>query len=149
MDAAPKADALVMAAAVANYTPTQVAGHKIAHDDGTLDLALTATPDILGDVAAWRTRQGRTSPLLVGFAAETHDIVERARAKRLRKGIDVIVANDVSGSDSGFDVDANEVTIIGAGEDEHVPRASKAAIAAVLADRLEQWLARQPATARV
>ena len=149
LDAAPKADALVMAAAVANYTPTQVAGHKIAHDDGTLDLALTATPDILGDVAAWRTRQGRTTPLLVGFAAETHDIVERARAKRLRKGIDVIVANDVSGSDSGFDVDANEVTIIGAGDDEHVPRASKTAIAAVLADRLEQWLARQPATARV
>ena len=85
----------------------------------------------------------------MGFAAETEDVVERARAKRLRKGIDVIVANDVSkAATSGFDVDANAVTIIGADADEHVPRASKAAIAAVLADRLEQWLARQSADAR-
>ena len=111
-------------------------------------LTLSPTRDILGDVAAWRAREGRTTPLLVGFAAETHDVVERARAKRVRKRIDVIVANDVSGSDSGFDVDANAVTIIGPDADEHVPRASKAAIAAVLADRLEQWLARQSAEAR-
>ena len=144
----PQADALVMAAAVANYAPASVAAQKLAHDDGALSVTLSPTPDILADVVAWRTREGRTTPLLVGFAAETHDVVERARAKRLRKGIDVIVANDVSASDTGFDVDANAVTIIGAGADEHVPRASKAVIAAVLADRLEQWLARLAAEAR-
>ncbi len=96
LDAVPQADALVMAAAVANYTPDQVATQKIAHADEALSVRLSATPDILADVVAWRAREGRTTPLLVGFAAETEDVVARARAKRLRKGIDVIVANDVS-----------------------------------------------------
>ena len=77
-------------------------------------MTLSATPDILADVVAWRAREGRSAPLVVGFAAETEDVVARARAKRLRKGIDVIVANDVSRQDIGFDVDANAVTIIGA-----------------------------------
>jgi phosphopantothenoylcysteine decarboxylase/phosphopantothenate--cysteine ligase len=135
------ADALVMAAAVANYAPEQVADRKIAHQDGTLTLSLAPTRDILADVAAWRRQQQRQRPLLIGFAAETDDVVERARAKRAKKGIDVIIANDVSSRHSGFDVDANEVTIIGAGGDEHVPRASKAVIASALADRLERWLA--------
>ena len=149
LDAVGQADALVMAAAVANYTPDQVATQKIAHADKALTVTLSATPDILADVVAWRAREGRSAPLVVGFAAETEDVVARARAKRLRKGIDVIVANDVSRQDIGFDVDANAVTIIGAdAADEHVPRASKAAVAAVLADRLEQWLARQSAEAR-
>ncbi len=139
------ADALVMAAAVANYAPERVAPQKIAHQDGTLQIQLVPTTDILGDVAAWRRREGRHAPLLVGFAAETHDVVERARAKRLRKGIDVIVANDVSRSDAGFEVDANAVTIIGPEGDEAVPLAPKTAIAVVLADRFERWLA-QPAT---
>ncbi len=139
------ADALVMAAAVANYAPERVAPQKIAHQDGTLQMQLVPTTDILGDVAAWRRSEGRHAPLLVGFAAETHDVVERARAKRLRKGIDVIVANDVSRSDAGFEVDANAVTIIGPEGDEAVPLAPKTAIAVVLADRFERWLA-QPAT---
>jgi len=144
--AVPAADALVMAAAVANYVPEQAASQKIAHDGGPLTVRLAPTRDILADVVAWRRQHAGARLLVVGFAAETHDVVERARAKRLRKGIDVIVANDVSRSDSGFDVDANEVTIIGETADERVPRATKAAIAAVLADRIEQWLAR-PATA--
>jgi phosphopantothenoylcysteine decarboxylase/phosphopantothenate--cysteine ligase len=145
---APRAEALVMAAAVANYTPADVASQKIAHDDaGGFTVRLEPTRDILADVAAWRAREGRTAPLLVGFAAETEDVVERARAKRRRKGIDVIVANDVSRADAGFDVDANAVTIIGAGEDEHLPLASKAAIAAALVDRLERWLTASAATA--
>lgn len=134
------ADALVMAAAVANYRPEQVATQKIAHDDQAWSVRLVPTVDILADVAAWRSREGRTSPLLVGFAAETYDVVARAKAKRARKGIDVIIANDVSKPDAGFDVDVNAVTIIGAAADEHVPRASKGAIASVVADRLAQWL---------
>ena len=134
------ADALVMAAAVANYRPEQVATQKIAHEDQAWSVRLVPTVDILADVAAWRSREGRTSPLLVGFAAETHDVVARAKAKRERKGIDVIIANDVSQPDAGFDVDVNAVTILGAADDEHVPRASKGAIASVLADRLARWL---------
>jgi phosphopantothenoylcysteine decarboxylase/phosphopantothenate--cysteine ligase len=141
---APGADVLVMAAAVANYAPEQVASRKIAHEDGTLTVRLAPTADILADVAAWRAREGRTSPLLVGFAAETHDVLERARAKRLRKGIDVIVANDVSRPEAGFDVDANAVTVIAAGGEEAIPLASKAEIAAAIVDRLERWLAQQP-----
>ena len=142
-----RTDALVMAAAVANFTPHATASQKIAHDSGTLEVKLVPTADILADVAAWRRREARSRPLLVGFAAETQDVVARARAKRERKGIDVIVANDVSRHDAGFEVDANAVTIIAGGGEEHVPLASKAAIAAVLADRLEGWLAQPAATA--
>jgi phosphopantothenoylcysteine decarboxylase/phosphopantothenate--cysteine ligase len=145
LGAVPAADALVMAAAVANYAAEQVAAQKIAHDEEPLTLRLTPTKDILADVVAWRRQQPASRLFVVGFAAETHDVVERARAKRQRKGIDVIVANDVSAADAGFDVDANEVTIIGEGADERVSLRSKAAIAAVLADRLERWLARPAA----
>ena len=147
MAAVPGTDALIMAAAVANYTVHGVAPQKIAHDDGELTLRLVPTVDIVGEVAAWRSREGSRGPLLVGFAAETEDVVAKARAKRERKGLDVIVANDVSRVDSGFDVDANAVTIIGADGEEHVPRAPKAAIASALADRLERWLARPAAVA--
>jgi phosphopantothenoylcysteine decarboxylase/phosphopantothenate--cysteine ligase len=141
------ADALVMAAAVANYRPEQVATQKIAHDDRAWSVRLVPTVDILADVAAWRSREGRTAPLLVGFAAETHDVIARAKAKRARKGIDVIIANDVSQPDAGFDVDVNAVTILAAGDDEHVPRASKGAIASVVADRLARWLSERQAAA--
>ena len=138
------ADALVMAAAVANYTSETTAGDKIAHEDGPLVLRLVPTADILGDVAARRRRDGGTRPLLIGFAAETSDVLARARAKRIRKGADVIVANDVSRSGSGFDADANAVTIIDGTGEQTVPLQSKAAIAAILADRLEEWLAAAP-----
>jgi phosphopantothenoylcysteine decarboxylase/phosphopantothenate--cysteine ligase len=77
---------------------------------------------------------------LVGFAAETDDVIERARAKRLRKGIDAIVANDVSRRDAGFESDTNAVTIIDGRTEEEVSLRSKAALAALLADRIETWL---------
>jgi len=145
MDALPGTDALIMSAAVANYTPQAVAGQKIAHDDGALTLTLVPTADILADAVEWRRRDKRDTPLLIGFAAETHDVVERARAKRKRKGIDVIVANDVSRQDAGFDVESNAVTIITDDGEEPLPLQSKASVAAALADRLEQWLKRAPA----
>jgi phosphopantothenoylcysteine decarboxylase / phosphopantothenate---cysteine ligase len=146
-DALPAVDALVMAAAVANYTPQSTAAQKIAHEDGPLTLTLVPTADILADAAAWRRREGRERPLLVGFAAETHDVVERARAKRLRKGIDVIVANDVSRSDAGFEVETNAVTILTDDGEESLPLQSKTAVAAALADRLQRWLQGAPAPA--
>jgi phosphopantothenoylcysteine decarboxylase / phosphopantothenate---cysteine ligase len=146
-DALPAVDALVMAAAVANYRPQTTAAQKIAHEGGPLTLTLVPTADILADAAAWRRREGRERPLLVGFAAETHDVVERARAKRLRKGIDVIVANDVSRSDAGFEVETNAVTILTDDGEESLPLQSKTAVAAALADRLERWLKGAPAPA--
>jgi phosphopantothenoylcysteine decarboxylase/phosphopantothenate--cysteine ligase len=146
-DALPAVDALVMAAAVANYTPQSTAAQKIAHEGGPLTLTLVPTTDILADAAAWRRRESRERPLLVGFAAETHDVVERARAKRLRKGIDVIVANDVSRPDAGFEVETNAVTILTDEGEESLPLQSKTAVAAALADRLERWLKGAPAPA--
>lgn len=147
MDASAGADALVMAAAVANYTPERVAGEKVADDGEALTLRLVPTPDILAEVAARRKREAHARPLLVGFAAETSDVVTRARAKRLRKGIDVIVANDVSRTDAGFDVDNNAVTVIDDAGEETLPLQSKAEIARALGDRLERWLAAAPAPA--
>jgi phosphopantothenoylcysteine decarboxylase/phosphopantothenate--cysteine ligase len=143
----PTVDALIMAAAVANYTPQTVAPQKIAHEDGPLALTLVPTVDILAEAAAWRHREGRDRPLLVGFAAETHDVVERARAKRHRKGADVIIANDVSRPDVGFEVESNAVTIITDDSEEALPLQSKASVAAAIADRLERWLKATPATA--
>jgi phosphopantothenoylcysteine decarboxylase/phosphopantothenate--cysteine ligase len=149
LDELPGADALVMAAAVANYTSESVADEKIPHDTGPLTIRLVPTVDILAEAASWRERQGGRRPLLVGFAAESGDVLSRARAKRLRKGIDVIVANDVSRTDAGFEVDRNEVTIITADGEELLPLQSKQAIAAALADRLERWLSGQAAPAEM
>ena len=148
MAALPQADALVMAAAVANYTAASVAGQKIAHDDGVLNVQLVPTADILADAATWRRRGGTHRPLLIGFAAETSDLLDRARAKRVRKGIDVIVANDVAQPGAGFEVDTNEVTIIDGAGEETLPLQAKSAIASALADRLERWLQPSPAGTR-
>jgi phosphopantothenoylcysteine decarboxylase / phosphopantothenate---cysteine ligase len=134
------ADAVIMAAAVANYAPARQAAHKIPHDAERLTLDLTRTRDILADLASWRAGRASTRPVLVGFAAETHDVVERARAKRLRKGIDLIVANDVSREDGGFEVGTNAVTLIGDGADETIGLASKPAIAGAILDRVARLL---------
>jgi phosphopantothenoylcysteine decarboxylase/phosphopantothenate--cysteine ligase len=133
-----------MAAAVANYTPAQTNPQKIAHDAETLTVELQRTRDILADLAERRTERGSTRPILVGFAAETHDVLARAHAKRLRKGIDLIVANDVSRADAGFEVHTNAVTIIGDGADQQVGLASKAAVAGIILDRVAALLAAVP-----
>jgi phosphopantothenoylcysteine decarboxylase/phosphopantothenate--cysteine ligase len=140
------ADVIVMAAAVANYAPREPAGQKIAHESGGLTLELGETRDILADLAAWR-RGRAVSPLLVGFAAETHDVVERARAKRVRKGIDLIVANDVSRQDAGFEVDSNAVTLIAEDGEQAVPLSRKDAVARTILDRIAGMLAARPARA--
>src|SRR5688500_2486212 len=111
MQAAAGADAIIMAAAVADYTPTTASPAKVAKADGPITLTLTRTRDILADLGAGRA--GRSRPVLVGFAAETDDVLQKARDKRARKRVDLIVANDVSKSDRGFDVETNAVTIVG------------------------------------
>ena len=108
-----------------------------------MTLVLKRTPDILGDLGQRRLASG-AGPVLVGFAAETEDVVARATAKRERKHADLIVANDVSRTDAGFDVDTNEVTIVGADGAEALPLQSKARVAAQILDRVEklaQWIA--------
>jgi len=137
-----------MAAAVADYTPSDRAVTKVAKSDGPLTLTLTRTRDILADLGA--RRDGSTRPVLVGFAAETDDLVRKARDKRARKQIDLVVANDVSQSDRGFDVETNAVTIVGPDGEETIPVQHKDRIAAAIIDRMEPLLkaVRQPAAAR-
>jgi phosphopantothenoylcysteine decarboxylase/phosphopantothenate--cysteine ligase len=136
-------DVVIMAAAVADYT-LEPAAQKIAKADGPLTLTLTRTRDILADVGALPSRAAGT-PVLVGFAAETHDVVAHARAKLARKKADLIVANDVSRTDAGFEVDDNAVTLITADDSEEVPLQSKAAVSARILDRVETLLARAAA----
>jgi phosphopantothenoylcysteine decarboxylase/phosphopantothenate--cysteine ligase len=144
MRVAQEVDAVIMAAAVADYTMTAAAPEKVAKTDGPLVLSLQRTPDILADLARLPSRLAGSTPVLVGFAAETGDAVAKARAKRVRKRIDLIVANDVSVEGVGFDVPTNAVTIIGEAEEEHVPLQSKSRVAQAILDRLEDLLARAP-----
>ena len=145
MRAAARADVVIMAAAVADYTPAQRAVDKIAKTDGPLTLTLERTKDILADLGGMKDALGGAAPVLIGFAAETADVVERARAKRALKNIDMIVANDVSADDRGFDAPANEVTIITADDEEAVPLQSKERVAARILDRVESLLSARPA----
>jgi phosphopantothenoylcysteine decarboxylase/phosphopantothenate--cysteine ligase len=129
------ADVVLMAAAVADYRPAQQQPGK-RERGGSWELALEPTADVLAALAARR----RPGQVLVGFAAEDGADVERAEAKRVRKGVDLIVLNDISRSDIGFDVDHNEVVLVAAGGAEAVARAPKRAIAAAVLDRVERLL---------
>jgi len=140
MARADRSHVVVMAAAVADYTPAERAPQKVTKRDDTLTLVLTKTPDILGDLGHRRLTSGN-GPLLVGFAAETENLVARATAKRERKHADLIVANDVSKPEAGFDVDVNAVTIVGPDGAESVPLQSKTRIAAIILDRVERLVA--------
>jgi phosphopantothenoylcysteine decarboxylase/phosphopantothenate--cysteine ligase len=139
---------VVMAAAVADYTPAERAGQKVTKDGDTLTLVLKKTPDILAELGRLRLANG-SGPLLVGFAAETEQVVARATAKREKKHADIIVANDVSRTDAGFDVDTNAVTIVGPGGAETLPLQSKSRVAVEILDRVEKLLAARPAEERV
>lgn len=136
------ADVVIMAAAVADYTPVARASQKVSKREGGLTLELQRTRDILSDLGARRATRGG-GPVLVGFAAETEDVITRAAAKLRAKHADFIVANDVSRSDAGFDVDTNAVTIIGEEGGETLPLLSKARVAAEILDRVEALAARR------
>jgi phosphopantothenoylcysteine decarboxylase / phosphopantothenate---cysteine ligase len=135
-------DIMVMAAAVADYTPERgpVAG-KIEKSDAPLDLRLVRTPDILEELG--HARGNASTPVLVGFAAESGDPVARGRAKLLRKHVDFIVANDITRADAGFDAETNAVTIISQDDEEPIALAPKAEIAARILDRVEVRLKAQ------
>jgi phosphopantothenoylcysteine decarboxylase / phosphopantothenate---cysteine ligase len=142
---APSADVIIMAAAVADYMPRLRAEGKIAKSDAPLALDLVRTPDILADLG--RARGQASRPVLIGFAAESGDPVPRARLKLSQKRVDMIVANDISRPDAGFDTDTNAVTLITADAAESVPLAHKAQIAATILDRAERMVASRPAPA--
>ena len=106
------ADALVMAAAVADYRPETIAAEKIKKTDGGMSLPLVRTPDILKEVHKSRSQYPKLQTV-IGFAAETEDLLANAERKLQEKGLDYIVANDVSAADAGFGVDTNRITILG------------------------------------
>jgi phosphopantothenoylcysteine decarboxylase/phosphopantothenate--cysteine ligase len=146
MAAASAADVVIMAAAVADYTPSAPSSGKIAKLEGPLTLTLNRTRDILADLGA-RRAAATAGPVLVGFAAETDDLLRKAREKRVRKGVDLIVANDVSQPDRGFDADTNAVTIVSAEGDESISLQSKDRVAAAILDRVERVLRSRTSTA--
>jgi phosphopantothenoylcysteine decarboxylase / phosphopantothenate---cysteine ligase len=133
------ADVIVMAAAVADYTPARRASGKIEKTDAPLELALVRTPDILATLG--QARAGKTKPVLVGFAAESGNPVERGRQKLVRKGADLIVANDISLEGAGFDSELNAASIISRDSVETFPLGPKSALAALILDRAEARLA--------
>jgi phosphopantothenoylcysteine decarboxylase/phosphopantothenate--cysteine ligase len=143
LERASRADVVVMAAAVADYAPVRRAAEKEPKGPGTLTIVLERTPDILGDLGARRLASGK-GPILVGFAAETDQLVARARAKREKKHLDFIVANDVSRADAGFDVETNAVTIVSEHGVDALPLQSKTRLAAEILDRVEALLAGRP-----
>jgi phosphopantothenoylcysteine decarboxylase/phosphopantothenate--cysteine ligase len=137
-------DAIVMSAAVADYTPAEPARQKVKKVDGPVTITLNRTRDILGELGKLPSRRQRI-PVLVGFAAETADVLAYAQTKLQQKAADLIVANDVSRSDAGFDVENNAVTLVTASGAEEVPLQSKAAVAQRILDRIEQFLIAVPA----
>jgi phosphopantothenoylcysteine decarboxylase/phosphopantothenate--cysteine ligase len=129
----PQADALIMAAAVADYRPIRAAKDKIKKGKAGLTLELECTPDILGTV--------KGNFIKVGFAAESSNLVENAKGKLKQKGLALIVANDITASDSGFGADTNRVTIIDRkGKIDSLPLLAKREVADKVLDRVAKLL---------
>lgn len=130
------ADGLVMAAAVADFRPLQAVEHKIKRATGSMDLRLEPTQDILAEVSKSQASKQR-HPVVVGFAAESKDLTVNAREKLRAKGLSLIVANDITASDSGFAVDTNRVTILDAGGGiQELPLMSKVEVAEAVMERV-------------
>jgi phosphopantothenoylcysteine decarboxylase / phosphopantothenate---cysteine ligase len=131
------ADLVLMAAAPADYAPADPRPDKRSKDENAWTVDLAPTTDIIRTLAERR----RNGQVLIGFAADHGEAgLERARAKLANKRLDLVVFNDVSRDDIGFDADENEVTLVSAGGEERVEKASKRAIAAAIVDRAEELL---------
>ncbi len=134
-NAAPRADVLIMSAAVADYRPIRAAKDKIKRGKTGLTLELEQTPDILGRV--------KGNFIKVGFAAESSSLVENAKKKLKQKRLDFIVANDITATDSGFDTDTNRVTIIDCkGKIDRLPLLAKREVAERILDKVAALLPR-------
>lgn len=135
-----KADIAILSAAVADYRPKHVAAQKIKKTEETMTLELERTPDILGSM---RSVFG-FAKTLIGFAAETNDVEAYARGKLERKQCDMIVANDVSRRDIGFDSSDNEVTLVYPDRSELIAKAAKSSIAMDIIHRACELTALHP-----
>jgi phosphopantothenoylcysteine decarboxylase/phosphopantothenate--cysteine ligase len=125
------ADVVIMAAAVADFRPVDAPHHKIKKDTGIPQIVLEPTPDILAALG----RAKRPGQVLVGFAAETDDVLANARRKLERKQVDLLVANDVLAPGSGFQYDTNQVVILSSdGGAQPVPLSDKRAVASAVLD---------------
>lgn len=134
--AAERADALLMAAAVADYRPEAAVAQKIKKGKSDLSLNLARTPDVLATIASRRSKAGFPR-VVVGFAAESENLVENARVKLETKRLDLIVANDITARDAGFGVETNRVVLVGdEGDPEELPLMSKIAVAEIVLDRV-------------
>lgn len=135
------ADALLMAAAVADFRPERMESRKIKKSGGLTDLRLVKTRDILSEVARTRAKSGR--PLVVvGFAAETNDLQSNAMKKLRAKGLDLIAANDILSPDAGFAADTNRIVLIDSnGQVEELPLMSKYEVADAILDKILPLLA--------
>jgi phosphopantothenoylcysteine decarboxylase/phosphopantothenate--cysteine ligase len=125
------ADVMIASAAVADFRPAQAAADKIKKADGPDSIALERNPDILAELSEWKGTR-----VLVGFAAETGDPVESARAKLIAKKLDMVVANDVAAPGLGFDSERNRVTLVTADAAEALPEMDKRELARILLDRV-------------
>jgi phosphopantothenoylcysteine decarboxylase/phosphopantothenate--cysteine ligase len=137
------ADALIMAAAVADFRPAEVATQKIKKtDDGEgITLSLTRNPDILLEVNARRGKSGFPR-VVVGFAAESQNLLENAQSKLTRKGLDFIVANDISAQDAGFATDTNRVTLLDQDGQHPFDLTSKAHISEIIIEKVAKLLSK-------
>jgi phosphopantothenoylcysteine decarboxylase/phosphopantothenate--cysteine ligase len=150
LDGIVEADALIMAAAVSDFRPEHVAEHKIKKDGADqkvgrdLRITLTPTTDILLTVGQQRHETGYPH-VLIGFAAETEDLISNARSKLARKNADYMIANDVTASGAGFQADTNVVTILGSdGSLVTLPQQTKIAVAEAIIQRVAARLQTVP-----
>lgn len=135
----PRTDVLIGAAAVADYRPATVADQKIKKKSGSLDIELVRNPDILGEIGDQRQASGRPT-VMIGFAAETEDLLANGKSKLEKKHLDLILVNDVSAPHSGFGVETNQVTLLDKwGDVLPWPLLTKEEVA----DRLMVWVARR------
>ncbi len=133
MKRAGESDIIIKSAAVADYTPQNKSNIKIKKQSGDMKIELERTHDILFEVGQAKTDQ----QILVGFAAETNDVIENAKSKMQRKNLDFIIANDVKKEGAGFGTDTNIVTIIPRqGEIEPLPVMKKSEVARAVFDRI-------------
>jgi phosphopantothenoylcysteine decarboxylase/phosphopantothenate--cysteine ligase len=139
--AAEGADVIIMAAAVADYRPARLAAHKLKRGQlgPSTELALVANPDLLADLG--KRRGSVPIPLLVGFAAETQDLVANAQAKLAAKRCDMVVANDIGEPGAGFSVDTNRVTVVDHAGATELPAGTKAEVAHRILDRIARRIA--------
>ncbi|MRS03182.1 bifunctional 4'-phosphopantothenoylcysteine decarboxylase/phosphopantothenoylcysteine synthetase, partial [bacterium] len=134
------ADVLVMSAAIADFRPLKSEKEKIKKSTGFSSIALEPTKDVLVEISKKKEKTGFPR-IVIGFAAESKELNSNAKQKLAEKKLDMIVANDITKSDSGFEVDTNQVVMITKdGSTETIPLLKKNEIAEIIMDRIISWI---------